>query len=109
GRREVERPREHDGLRSAQLASHLRDVNAFVARLVALEPAQGLLELARGADSVAAAGLVPRDGDVDEPLIEVPLRLGSGSPGELELLVCLEESSCAEMLEPGLVRVSHAF
>src|SRR5438477_6688112 len=81
GRWEVERAREHNGQRVAQLPSHVRDVDALVPGLVALEPAQRLFELARRSDPVAAPGLVPRDGDVDEALVEVPLRLGSGAPG----------------------------
>ena len=37
------------------------------------EPARGLLQLPRRCDRPSASGLVPRDGDVDEPLEEVAL------------------------------------
>ena len=42
-------------------------------RSVGPEAAGGLLQLPLTADTVAAPGLVPRDGDVDEPLEEVAL------------------------------------
>jgi hypothetical protein len=49
-----------------------------------------LRQLTLATDPIAAAGLVPGDGDVDEPLEEVPLgRLGC-SPDVLERLVRLE-------------------
>ena len=54
------------------------------------EPARRLLELARSRDRPAPPGLVPRDRDVDEPLVEVALRGGRGPPDELQLLVRLE-------------------
>ena len=50
----------------------------------------GLLELTLAPDPVAAAGLVPGDDDVDEPLEEVALIGLGGAPGELQLLVRLE-------------------
>jgi hypothetical protein len=78
-------------------------------RLVAGEPAQRLLELPRRPDAVAARRLVPGDGDVHEALVEVPLLRRRRTPGELELLVRLEVAAGAEVREPGLVRVSHAF
>jgi len=52
------------------------------------------------ADAVAAAGLVPRDGDVDEALEEVAL-LRPGSPGVLELLVRGEELAAADQFQAG--------
>jgi hypothetical protein len=84
-------------------------MDAFVVGLVALEPAQRLLELARRTDSVAATRLVPRNCNVNEALVEIALGRRSRAPGELELLVSGEKSPCTEMLEAGLVRVSHAF
>jgi len=42
---------------------------------------------------------------VDEPLVEVPLLGSGGAPGELELLVRLEEPLGADVLESRLVRV----
>jgi len=63
------------------------DVDAAVLRGERPEPALRLLELALEADAVPAAGLVPRDDDVHEPLEEV-LLLGLGrAPGVLERLV----------------------
>jgi hypothetical protein len=51
------------------------------------EPALRLLELSLESDPIPAAGLVPGDDDVDEPLEEV-LLLGLGrAPGVLERLV----------------------
>jgi hypothetical protein len=66
---------------------------------VRAEPARRLLELPRAADAPTAAGLVPRDRDVDEPLEEVALRLVGRAPGELELLVRLEVAARADELE----------
>jgi hypothetical protein len=66
------------------------------------EPPLRLLELALAADAVAAAGLVPRDRDVHEPLVEVALLVGGGPPRQLELLVGREELPGADQLEPAL-------
>jgi hypothetical protein len=57
------------------------------------------------ADPVAAARLVPRDRDVDEPLEEVSLGVGRRAPRVLERLVCLEERAGADQLEAALVVV----
>jgi hypothetical protein len=62
-----------------------------VLRGVRPEPPCRLLELALAADPVPAAGLVPRDGDVDEPLVEVALSRLRRAPRQLELLVRREE------------------
>jgi len=51
------------------------------------EPALGLLELPLEPDPVPAAGLVPRDDDVHEPLEEVLLLGRRRAPGVLERLV----------------------
>src|SRR5206468_2804513 len=56
------------------------DVDAAVVRRVRGEAAPRLRELARGRDRLRAARLVPRDGDVDETLQEVPLRVRRGAP-----------------------------
>ena len=45
---------------------------------------------------------------MDEALVEVALVCGCRAPGELQLLVRLEEPSGADELEPVLVRVTHA-
>jgi len=54
------------------------------------EPALGLGELSLATDAVAASSLVPRDGHVDEALVEVLLRWFGRAPGVLERLVRLE-------------------
>ena len=54
------------------------------------EAARSLLELPLAARTVAAAGLVPRDDDVDEALKEVLLGRVGGPPCVLERLVRLE-------------------
>jgi hypothetical protein len=72
------------------------------------EPPSRLRELPLAADRPAAAGLVPGDRHVDEPLEEVPLLRGCGAPGELELLVRLEVAAGAEQREPGGEVVEHA-
>jgi len=51
------------------------------------EPALRLLELPLEPDPVPAAGLVPRDDDVHEPLEEVLLLGRRRAPGVLERLV----------------------
>jgi hypothetical protein len=51
------------------------------------EPPRRLLQLAAAADFVPAAGLVPGDDDVHEPLEEVLLRGLGRAPGVLERLV----------------------
>jgi len=71
-------------------------VDTPVRRGVARESSRSLLELPLAADAVPAAGLVPGDRDVDEPLEEVALRLRGGSPGVLELLVGGEELAPAD-------------
>jgi hypothetical protein len=64
------------------------------------EPPGRLVELARRRDPPAATGLVPRDGDVHEPLIEVALAGVRSAPDELELLVRLEVPALPDQLEP---------
>jgi len=66
---------------------------------VALETASGLLQLALAADLVFSSGLVPRDGDVDEPLVEVALLGRCGAPRVLELLMGGEELAAADQVE----------
>jgi hypothetical protein len=70
------------------------------------QPPRRLLQLPSAADGVAPAGLVPRDDDVDEPLVEVALLRGGRPPGELELLVRLEVPPGSGELEPGRKRIS---
>jgi hypothetical protein len=65
---------------------------------VGREPSDRLHELPLGADLASAPCLVPRDGDVDEALEEVPLVRRRGAPGELELLVRGEVLAAADQL-----------
>ena len=67
-------------------------------RCVGTKPALGLLELALATDAVAPLGLVPGDGDVDEPLEEVALVRCRCAPGVFELLVGGEELAAADQV-----------
>jgi hypothetical protein len=64
------------------------------------EPALRFLELPLEADLVPAAGLVPRDDDVHEPLEEVLLLGLGGAPGILECLVRGEVLAAPSEVEP---------
>jgi hypothetical protein len=64
------------------------DVEIAVLGLVGGEAARRLLELTLACDGAPGyAGMMPRDGDVDETLEEVPLTRLRGAPGLLERLV----------------------
>jgi hypothetical protein len=63
------------------------------------EAPRRLLELALAARVVAAAGLVPRDDDVDEALEEVLLGRVGGPPRVLERFVRLEVLAASRELE----------
>jgi hypothetical protein len=76
-----------------------------VRRGVGLEPPDRLGELTFHSDSPPAAGLVPRDRDVDEPLEEVALILRRGAPGVLELLVRREVLAAANEGKPSVEAV----
>ena len=64
------------------------------------EPALRLLELLLAADPPSATGLIPRDGYVNEALVEVALPARRRAPRELELLVRREELAGADQVEP---------
>jgi hypothetical protein len=81
------------------------DIDAPMCRGVGREPAARLLELAFAADSPAAAGLVPGDGDVHEPLEEVALDRLGGSPRVFQLLVSGEEFAGPNQLQAALERI----
>ena len=68
-------------------------------RRVGAEPARRFLELALAAGTPTAPGLVPGDGDVDEPLQEVPLLRRRLAPLVLELLVRGEELAGGDQLQ----------
>ena len=72
------------------------------------KPPGSLLQLARAADLVAPAGLVPGDDDVHEPLEEVLLSLLRGPPGVLERLVRGEVLARSGEVEAPLEVVFHA-
>jgi hypothetical protein len=74
---------------------------------VRTEPAPRLLELTLAPDPVAAAGLVPRDGDVHEALVEVALLRLGGAPRDLQLLVSLEVLAAPDQLDAALERRGH--
>src|SRR5205814_433675 len=73
-RLELERAGGDDLARALALREHGGDVDAAMGRPERPEPPRRLLELPCGRNGTAAAGLVPRDGDVHEPLVEVALR-----------------------------------
>jgi hypothetical protein len=102
---ECERPRLDPLGGSAELVEQPGDVDATVLRRVRTEPPLRLLELALAANAVAAAGLVPRDGDVDEALEKVALRRLGRAPRVLQFLVCREELARADQFEPVRERV----
>ena len=70
---EVEVPGCDEPFGGSQLRENRRDVHASVRGHVAPEPARCLRELALRSRPVAAAGVVPGDGHVDEALEEVAL------------------------------------
>jgi hypothetical protein len=69
-------------------------------RRVGPEPPRRFLELPLAPDTVPAPGLIPGDGDVNEPLEEVALLRRRRAPGVLENLVRSEELAAANQLEP---------
>jgi hypothetical protein len=73
-------------------------VHTAVLRSVGAEAAGGLFQLPLAADAVAAAGLVPGDGEVDEALEEIALLVRRGAPRILELLVGGEELTAADQV-----------
>jgi hypothetical protein len=82
-----------------QLFDQRRELDAAVLRRERLEAADRLLQLSLGTDPAAAAGLVPRDCDVNESLEEVALLRRRGPPRFLELLVRGEVLAGADQLE----------
>ena len=89
-------------LRRFDLAQERGDVHASVLGAERPEPARGLLELPLRSDRIAAAGLVPGDDDVHEPLEEVFLLWLGGAPGILERLVRGEVFAAAGKVEARL-------
>ena len=94
--------------RRLNLAEHGLEVDTPVSRYEGPQAALGLSELALAADQVAAAGLVPGDGHVDEALEEVLLGRLGGAPGVLEGLVRLEVRALAHQLQATLEVCFHA-
>ena len=90
-RRELERACFDRLRRLIELNQQNSDVDAPMHRAVGRQPSARLLELAFAADPPAAAGLVPRDRDMHEPLQEVPLGRFGGAPGVFQFLVSGEE------------------
>ena len=77
-------------------------VDAAMCRGERTEPPRRLLELALATNAVPAAGLIPRDRDVDEALEEVFLRWVCREPDVFERLVGLEVLALGNLLETGL-------
>ena len=67
-----------------------RDVDAAVCGGIGRQAPACLLQLPLAARPLAATGLVPRDGHMDEALAEVSLAGLGRPPCRLQLLVCLE-------------------
>ena len=88
-----------------QLREQRLKLDAAMPGRVGTEPSPGLRELPLTPDAVPAAGLVPRNGDVHEPLQEVALRRLRRPPGVLERLVRGEVLAAADQLDTALERV----
>jgi hypothetical protein len=71
------------------------------------EPPPRLGQLTLAADSLAATGLVPGHGNVDEALKEVALSRFGRAPRVLELFVGLEVPALANQLQSALVAGRH--
>jgi hypothetical protein len=78
------------------------DVDASMLRCERPEPALRLLQLPLEPGAVPAAGLVPRDDDVHQPLEEVLLLGRGGAPGVLERLVRGEVIAVAGQFKPAV-------
>jgi hypothetical protein len=89
-------------MKLAQLLEERFEPNAAVHRRVRSQSADRLLELARGGDRTLAAGLVPGDRHVHEPLVEVAFLRRSGAPHVLEHLVGGEVFAGPNQAEPVL-------
>ena len=85
--------------RGLDLLQHFADGNSAMARPIGCEPSAGLLELARARERPVSPRLVPGNRDVYESLVEVALPCWSLAPGDLELLVSLEEVALSHQLE----------
>ena len=80
-------------------AQNLVYVDAAVLRGEGRKPPRRLLELPLTTDAVPALGLIPRNSDVHQPLVEILLRSVGRAPGVLERLVGGEELSAADQVE----------
>ena len=83
----------------ATVVQDIVHVDSAMARPVAAEAPLRLHELPLAAVPVAAFGVEPGDGDVDEPLEEVALAGRRRAPLVLELLVRLEVRALADQLQ----------
>jgi hypothetical protein len=96
---EFERAAANDLSGRCDLREHARDIHAAMVRRERAESPGCLVELARGCDRPAAPGLIPRNRDVDEALVEVALGGVGRAPNDLELLVRLEVPAGPDQLE----------
>ena len=98
-RRKVKGAGRDELCRLLELPEDVGDVDLAMGGRIGPEPPLRLLELARARDRPVASRLVPGNRDVHESLEEVALPGWSLSPGELELLVGLEEVAPPHQLE----------
>jgi hypothetical protein len=87
---------------SLDLDEKVADVDPAMVRRVRTEPAHRLLELPLISGPISTAGVMPRDGDVDEALEEVALGWLGGAPEILQHLVGREVLPAVDQLEPAL-------
>jgi hypothetical protein len=88
-----------------ELHQERSDFDAPMRRSVRCQSAARFLELALAANSPAASGLVPGDGNVHETLKEVALARLGGSPRIFQLLVSREELAGPNQFQAALERV----
>src|SRR5215218_6563238 len=80
------------------LRQERREREPAVMRGVRRQAPRGLVQLSSAARRVGARRLVPGDGDMEEPLVEVALARRRGAPRQLELLVGREVLSGRDQL-----------
>ena len=88
------------GIDLGKQSSH---IDAPMDRRIRAEPSCGLPELTAAAVRVPTARLIPGYCDMHEPLQEVLLLGVCRTPGELELLVCLEVLTSPDQLQATFV------
>jgi len=102
-RGQIERAGCDDFSCSFDLREEVADVQATVLGRIRPEAASRLLELPLAAVLVAAACLVPGDGDMDEALEEIAFLRLRDSPLVFQLLVGLEVRARADQLQAAFI------